>query len=342
MRNKNLIIIKYAVILIILIVLFVTDFFTGHTNIPIKELYNYLHPINEVSGNYAIIISEFRIPRVIISVLAGAALSVAGLFMQTMFRNPLAGPYVLGISAGASLGVALLVLGAGSVFSNQLNFMSGTAIVLAASAGAALIMFLIVMISMRMSDILSILIIGILIAGIVGAIVSLLQFYAQDVNVKSFVVWTMGSLSAVSLSDIKIILPLVSILIFCSFFLSKYLNLMLPGDDFAISMGINIKIMRVIVFAVVSLLAGSVTAFCGPIGFIGIAVPHIARWIFNTVNHFVLVPATVIIGASFMLFGDLMTHALSNQGVLPINAVTAIIGAPFVVWIVIKNKRTVV
>jgi len=313
---------------------------TGHINIPLKEIFKYLSPFSVSSDEYYMVLKEFRFPRAMISVLAGASLSVAGLMMQTIFRNPLAGPYVLGISSGASLGVALLVLGTGTIFASQLNYLSGTAVVVAASLGAGIIMFIIVLVSMRMSDIMSILIIGILIAGIVGAIVSLLQYFAEEVNVKSFVVWTMGSLSAVSSNDIKIISPLVVIVLFLSYFLSKSLNLVLPGDDFAISMGVNVKTIRILVFVTVSILAGSVTAFCGPLGFIGIAVPHISRWIFNTSNHFILFPACIIIGAGFMLTGDILTHIIPNQGVLPVNAVTALIGAPFVVWIVFKNKKT--
>ncbi len=332
----------FALIGIVLLGLFIWDFFTGHIKIPFNELFLYLNPFSESSEEYYLIIREFRLPRVLISVLSGAALSVSGLLMQTMFRNPLAGPYVLGISSGASLGVALMVLGTGTVFSGQLSIVSGVAVVISAAIGAALIMFLIVAVSMRISDILSILIIGILIAGIVGAIVNLLQFFAEDVNVKSFVVWTMGSLSAVSFNDIKLLSPIVIIVLSAGFLLSKYLNIMLLGDDFAVSMGISLKVMRVVVFTAVSLLAGSVTAFCGPLGFIGIAVPHVARWIFNCSNHFILIPACILIGACFMLTGDLLTHLIPKQGVLPVNAVTAIIGAPFVVWIVIKNKRTVI
>ncbi len=342
MKSRLFNISAFIISLIILCILFIYNMQTGHADIPLIEIFRFINPFTNSSHEYTMLLKEFRFPRAAISILAGASLSVAGLMMQSIFRNPLAGPYVLGISSGASLGVAILVLGSGTIFSSQLNYLSGTAIITAASIGAGLIMMIIVLVSMRLSDIMSILIIGILIAGIVGAIVSLLQYFAEDANVKSFVVWTMGSLSAVSSNDIKIVSPVVAFALFISFFLSKNLNLILPGDDFAISMGVNVQLVRIIVFIIVSILAGSVTAFCGPLGFIGIAVPHVSRWIFNSSNHFILMPACIIIGACFMLTGDILTHVIPNQGVLPINAVTALIGAPFVVWIVVKNKKSMV
>lgn len=342
MNSKIRNIILFAIIGFVLLVLFLFDMQTGYISVPFIEMMYYFSPFHKISEEYYLLIREFRLPRVLIAVLSGAALSVSGLLMQTMFRNPLAGPYVLGISSGASLGVALMVLGTGTIFAGQLNILSGVAVVVAAAIGAALIMFIIVGVSMRISDMLSILIIGILIAGIVGAIVNLLQFFAEDANVKSFVVWTMGSLSAVSYKDIGIISPIIIVVLVFIFIMSKSLNILLLGDEFAISMGISLKAMRILVFTTVSLLAGSVTAFCGPIGFIGVAVPHVSRWIFNTSNHFILIPASVLIGACFMLTGDILTHIIPQQGVLPINSITAIIGAPFVVWVVIKNKRTIV
>lgn len=342
MKSKTKIIALMLIITFIMFALVLIDFFTGHIKIPFKELLNYLNPRADTSDTLSILIREFRLPRVIISVMAGAALSISGLMMQTMFRNPLAGPYVLGISSGASLGVAVAVLGTGFLFSSTSISISSAGIVISAAIGAAMVMSLIVFLASRLNDMLSILIIGIIIAGIIGAIVNLLQFFAQDANVKSFVVWTMGSLSAVSYSDIQIVVPVVLIVITACLLISKFLNILSLGDEFAKSMGVNIKLMRILVFSFVSILAGTITAYCGPIGFIGIAVPHVARWIFNTANHFILIPACFIIGACFMLFGDILTHILISGTVLPINSVTAIIGAPFVVWIVLKNKRSFV
>ncbi|MCF0206929.1 MAG: iron ABC transporter permease, partial [Bacteroidales bacterium] len=260
--------------------------------------------------------------------------------MQTIFRNPLAGPYVLGISNGASLGVALVVLG-GGLFSIS-GEISNFTILLSAGIGAALVLTLILAVSARVKDILSILIVGILVSGVVGSAVNIMQFFANEVNVKSYVVWTMGSLDAVSFKDSVILVPICLITCGLIFLLSKKMNLLLWGEQFAISLGVNIKALRILVFIAVSILTGTVTAFCGPLGFIGLAVPHIARWIFNTSNHFVLIPATMILGASFMMCGDIISHSIYSQGVLPINAVISILGAPFIIWIVVKNQKTVI
>jgi iron complex transport system permease protein len=341
--NKSIInSIKFSVISLVLLALLFLDLSTGHIKIPLSEILKYLCFSNEVSDQYFLLIKEFRVPRVFVAVFAGAALSVSGLAMQTIFRNPLAGPYVLGVSSGASLGVALVVLGAETLFNSGNAILSNSIIVIAAAIGSAVVLLIILAVSMRVKDILSILIIGILIAGVVSSIVSLLQFFANDINVKSFVVWTMGSLSAVSHDDIMLLFPVIAFGITMIYFLSKPLNLILPGEDFAVSLGVNVFLIRILIFIAVSLLAGAVTAFCGPLGFIGIAVPHVARWIFNTSNHFILIPASIIIGGIFMLCGDLLTLSISNHGVLPINAITALLGAPFIVWIVFKNQRTIV
>lgn len=339
-RQKNLI--KFSLISISLIILTIIDLKTGHIDIPLKEILKYFSFSNTVSEEYYLIIKEFRFPRVFVAILAGAALSVSGLLMQTSFRNPLAGPYVLGISSGASLGVAVIVLGTGIFASYGINLNSNLSLLIASGIGASIVLLIILAVSLRLKDSLSILIIGILIAGVVSSIVSILQFYANDINVKSFVIWTMGSLNAVTHKDIITLLPIISISIIAIFAMSKKLNLMLPGESFAISMGVNTKLYRILIYTSVSILTGAVTAFCGPLGFIGIAVPHIARWIFNTSNHFTLIPASILLGSIFMICGDLLTHILSQQGILPINAITAIMGAPFIIWVVVRNKRTIV
>ncbi len=286
-------------------------------------------------------IREFRLARVITAVVAGLALSVSGLLMQTIFRNPLAGPYVLGISNGASLGVGILVLGSGLFFSSNAD-VSNLTILIAAGLGAAAVLLLILAVSMRVRDVLSILIVGILVSGVIAAIVNVMQFFATDASVKLYVVWTMGSLDSVSFNEAVLLVPVSLVTCMLLYAFSKKLNIMLMGEQFSASMGVNIKLLRVVVFAGVSVLTGAVTAFCGPLGFIGLAVPHIARWIFNTSDHFVLIPASMILGASFMLCGDVLSHVLYSQGVLPINAVISILGAPFIIWVVVKNQRTVV
>lgn len=322
--------------------LFFVDMTTGHVKIPINEILRFLSFGETENEGFRILIKEFRFPRVVTAVLAGGALSVSGLLMQTIFRNPLAGPYVLGISSGSSLGVALFVLGGGLFAGSQQFISSDLSLLVSAGLGAAIVMMIILAVSLRVRDNISILIIGILIAGVVSSIVSILQYYANEISVKSFIIWTMGNLDSVSFNNVKIIFPIVISALIFIFLMSKKLNMVLPGEDFAKSMGINTKNFRIVIFLAVSILTGTVTAFCGPIGFIGIAAPHVARWIFNTSNHFIIIPGSIIIGAIFIVCSDILSHSITAQGVLPINAITAIMGAPFIIWIIIQNKRTII
>ncbi len=335
-------IIMFLLISLILTILIFIDLSTGQINIPFKEILKFLS-FREIdnAGTY-LLIKEFRFPRVFIAILSGASLAVSGLLMQTSFRNPLAGPYVLGISSGSSLGVAITVLGAGFFSVGQINFSSNLTLLISAGIGAAAVLMIILAVSVRVRDNISILIIGILIAGVVSSIVSIMQYYANGISVKSFIIWTMGNLGSVTYKNIVLILPIVALSIISLFAMSKNLNLMLPGESFAKSMGINTTKQRILIYTGVSILTGTVTAFCGPLGFIGIAAPHVARWLFNTSNHFVLIPASVLTGSMFLVTGDILTHIITENGILPINAITAIMGAPFVIWIVIKNKRTVI
>ena len=334
-------IIRYALIIVALIALAILDVCTGSNKIPLSDILDYIFGGSDLSVDYQFTIREFRLARLITAMVAGAALSVSGLLMQTVFRNPLAGPYVLGISNGASLGVAVIVLGSGLFLPSSAD-VSNLAILIAAGVGSAAVLMLILAVSMRVKDILSILIVGILVSGVVASVVNVMQFFSNEVNVKSYVVWTMGSLDSVSFNDSIVLVPVCIVVCAVLYLFSKKLNILLLGEQFAISMGMNIKWLRVVIFVGVSALTGAVTAFCGPLGFIGLAVPHISRWIFNTSNHFVLIPASMILGAAFLLCGDILSHCLYSQGVLPINAVISILGAPFIIWIVFKNQRTVI
>lgn len=328
-------------IIVALIALAILDVCTGSNKIPLSDILDYIFGGSDLSVDYKFTIREFRLARLITAMVAGAALSVSGLLMQTVFRNPLAGPYVLGISNGASLGVAVIVLGSGLFLPSSAD-VSNLAILIAAGIGSAAVLMLILAVSMRVKDILSILIVGILVSGVVASVVNVMQFFSNEVNVKSYVVWTMGSLDSVSFNDSIVLVPVCIVVCAVLYLFSKKLNILLLGEQFAVSMGMNIKWLRVVVFVGVSALTGAVTAFCGPLGFIGLAVPHISRWIFNTSNHFVLIPASMILGAAFLLCGDILSHCLYSQGVLPINAVISILGAPFIIWIVFKNQRTVI
>ncbi|MEA3316709.1 MAG: iron ABC transporter permease, partial [Bacteroidota bacterium] len=280
------------------------------------------------------------VPKALTALAAGVGLSISGLQMQTVFKNPLAGPYVLGISAGASLGVAILLLGFSGIFiATSFSVINNWLIVIAAWIGSGLILFIILAVSMRVKDIMTILILGIMFGSATTAIVSILQYFSNESQLKAFIVWTMGSLGGVSQSQLSVLLPSVLVGVIIVSLLSKVLNAMLMGENYAKSLGLNIKLARFLIFLSTSLLAGSITAFCGPIGFIGIAVPHIARMVFKTANHNTLIPATILFGAALLLLSDIISQLPGSDNILPINSITALVGIPVVIWIIIKNQR---
>lgn len=327
---------------LLLIILFFLDLFLGSVNIPFRDIIHVLFNPSTAREEWVTIILEFRLPKALTALLAGIALSISGLQMQTVFRNPLAGPYVLGISAGASLGVAILVLGFSSFFAlGNLQNLGNWAIVIAACSGSALILLLILAVSFRVSDIMTILILGIMFGSATTALVSILQYFSTETMLKAFIIWTMGSLGSVSKMQLNILMICVIFGTLTAFLSSKMLNALLLGESYAKSMGLNIKLSRIIVFASTSILAGSVTAFCGPIGFIGIAVPHIARMTFKTSNHLYLFTGTVIIGASLLLISDVISQLPGYEKILPINSVTALLGIPVVIWIIIRKRKGV-
>ena len=256
---------------------------------------------------------------------AGMALSVSGLQMQTLFRNPLAGPYVLGISAGASLGVAFVVLA---------GVASSLGIVGAAWAGAATVLAVIAAVGRRIKDIMVILILGMMFSSGVGAVVQILQYLSNEDSLKAFVIWTMGSLGDVTAVQLAVLVPSVAAGLVLAVFSVKSLNLLLFGEEYAVTMGLDLKRSRALLFVSTTLLAGSVTAFCGPVGFIGLAMPHAARMLFRSADHKVLLPAAALVGAAVLLLCDIVSKTL----VLPVNAITALLGIPIVVWVVLRNK----
>ena len=271
------------------------------------------------------IILNIRLIKAVVALLAGAALSVSGLQMQTLFRNPLAGPYVLGISSGASLGVALVVLaGVGS----------SIGIAGAAWLGAAIVLVVIAAVGHRIKDIMVILILGMMFSSGIGAVVQILQYVANDESLKMFVIWTMGSLGDVTFNQLAVLIPSIIAGLLLAVITIKPLNLLLFGEEYAVTMGLNVRRSRGLLFLSTTLLAGTVTAFCGPIGFIGLAMPHVTRMLFRNSDHRVLVPGTVLSGASVLLLCDLVSKLFT----LPINAITALLGIPIVVWVVLRNK----
>lgn len=282
------------------------------------------------------ILFDFRLPKAAVAVLAGVALSASGLLMQTVFRNPLAGPYVLGVSSGASLGVAIFLLGA-----PLLGAGVGRDIGMAMSAwiGAAAILLLVMAVSARIKDIMAVLILGMMFGSAASAFVNVLQYFSGEAALKGFVIWSMGSLGGLSSGQLLIMGICVAGGVLLAVASVKPLNLLLLGEGYARSMGVNIGLTRGIVFLATSLLAGSVTAFCGPIGFVGIAVPHIARMVFQRADHRILLPASILIGANMMLVCDVVSQLPGTDLVLPVNTITALFGIPVVVLVVINSKR---
>ena len=322
-------------------VFFLIDLLVGSYYLSVPEILRAIFRTENADSQAILIINQFRIPKAVTAILAGAALSVAGLQMQTVFRNPLAGPYILGVSSGASLGVALLVLGTGGLLGGSIaSAASSWGIVAAAWIGSALILLLIVLISVRVKDIMTILILGILISSAISAIVNILQYFSNESMLKSFVIWTMGSLGSVTNTQLSVLFPSVLMGILIAFGSSKFLDAFLLGEHYARSMGMNIRFARMMVFLSTAILAGSVTAFCGPIGFIGIAVPHIARMVLQTARHSLLVPGTILTGALMMLISDIISQLPGSESTLPVNSVTALLGIPIVIWIIVRNTNS--
>lgn len=323
---------------ILLIILFVLDMLTGSVSISLADLLLALS--GKGDPGLLTVLYEFRLPRVLTALLAGMALSVSGLQMQTVFQNPLAGPYVLGISSGASLGVAILVLGLSSALTAGISMVFNSwAIVAAAWLGSGLVLILIMVVSVRVRDIMTVLILGIMFASVVSAIVSILQYFSSESMLKSFVIWTMGSLGNLSWQQLNVLIFSVVAGLALSIVTTKMLNALLLGEDHATSIGLKVRTARILIFISTSILAGSVTAFCGPLAFIGIAVPHICRLLFATSSHNYLLPGTMLCGAIMLLMSDIISHMPGSGRVLPVNSVTALIGIPVLIWIIIRRNK---
>ena len=308
----------------------------GSVYIPVDQIINYL--IGEHTQNTdAIIILELRIPKALTAVFVGAGLAVSGVLMQSLFRNPLAGPYVLGISSGASLMVAIVLMLGGTGF--LLSQAAPWLLALAAIVGAFAVLFLVLTIAMRVHDTLSLLIIGIMLAGITSSIVGLLQYFTSPQQIQHFLVWTFGNLGAVDYPRLSILIPVVALGLILSALMRKDLNSMLLGDNYAQLLGVSLRKIRMSIIVISGLLAGVITAFVGPIVFIGLAVPHLARSIFKSVDHGWLIPASALLGANLLLLCDIVAHLPLFSHPLPINSVTSLVGAPIVIWIIIKNRR---
>lgn len=321
-------------LLLLCALFFIADLVFGSVSIPLSDIFQSLSGNNQDSTFYEIIIN-FRLPKALTAVLAGASLSVAGLMMQTLFQNPLAGPDVLGVSSGASLGVALFVM-AGSLL--PIAFVaSGWGLVIAAIIGGIGILLVMLSVSFKIRNAVSLLIIGIMFGSMAGALVSIIQNHSNPDALKLFVVWTLGSLSAVSWTYMQVMAPLVIIGLLLAFFIQKQLNALLLGENYAKGLGVSIIRTRFLIIVSTGLLAGAITAFTGPIAFIGVAVPHIARGLFRSSNHQIVIPASILCGASLLLVCDIVTQL--SVYTIPINAVSALFGAPLIIWIILKSGK---
>lgn len=314
--------------------LFIGDLAVGSVDIPLGKVWAALSG-GECDPALRTIILKIRLLKAVTALLAGAALAASGLEMQTLFRNPLAGPYVLGVSSGASLGVALFLLGAPLLGIAGHSFVQSLGIIGAAWLGSALVLAVVMAVSHRIKDIMVILILGMMFSSGVGSVVEILQYLSDEAALKAFVIWTMGSLGDVTGSRLMLMLPVVTAGLVLAVAVIKPLNLLLLGENYARTMGLNVQRTRTQVFLSTVLLAGTVTAFCGPVGFIGLAVPHLARMIFTSADHRILMPASMLAGAALLLICDLLAKTLA----LPINTITALMGIPVVIFVVIRNRN---
>lgn len=333
MKKQGAISLRFGVLLVAGVVLFLANLWIGSVHISFAHLLGF-NPMTDVEHK---ILWTFRFPKALTALTAGAALAVCGLQMQTFFRNPLAGPFILGITSGASLGVALVVLGA-SAFSAaflSLPFSIG----LAAAVGSSLVLLLIMLMALRVKDVMTLLIVGIMLGTFTSAIVSILQYFASAQAIQRFLIWGFGSLGSVDWHEMPFYLLGIGIGLFIALLLIRPLNILLLGERYAESMGLSLKLTRGLIILSTGLLAGLVTAFCGPIAFVGLGAPHVARLYFKTSNHAILMPGVMLWGGVILLGCNLLSIWPWSDAVLPINAITAILGAPLVFWLVFSNKK---
>lgn len=330
----------FLLLSVLLVILFFANISLGSVAIPLEEIIHFLTGNTTAKESWDIILFNFRIPKAITAILVGSGLSISGLLMQTLFRNPLAGPFVLGISSGASLGVALLILGS-SIFGGFFltGGFSNWSLPIASSLGAFLVLSAVIMAANKVRNTMSILIIGLMFGSLTSAVISVLAYFSEAAQIQQYLFWSFGSLGNLSWNEISVFIGIYSIGLLATFTIIKPLNSFLLGENYAKSMGINIKKSRLIILLITSLLTGVITAFSGPIAFVGLAVPHIARMFFTTANHKILIPATAIIGAIILLICDAIAQLPTSEFTLPINAITSLFGAPVVIWLLMRKKK---
>ena len=340
MQNPRRNSILFPILTIAMVILFVASISYGSVSIPLNEVFKSLLGGSASRDTWEYIIVNYRLPKALTAVLAGMGLSISGLLMQTLFRNPLAGPYVLGLSSGSSLGVAFILLGAGLLPGFLGSLLSSSYGIIAASCiGSFAVLIAVLAISRQLRDTMSILIVGLMFASFTSAIVGVLTYFSTAEQLQKFTFWSLGNLGNLSWTSIIILTTAVFTGIVLSLLAVKPLDALLLGENYARSLGVNIQKSRIVIILATSILAGSITAFAGPIAFIGLAVPHIAKLVFHTSSHAILFWATLLFGALIMLLCDMLSHFPGTDLNLPINAVTSIIGAPVVIWLLLR-KRT--
>jgi len=325
-----------------LLLCFVLNISLGSVSIPFKDTFNVILGGELSNDSWKYIVWNYRIPKAFTAILVGSGLALSGLLMQTLFRNPLAGPFVLGISSGASLGAALLIMGA-SLFSGLFSFgiVNDVSLAVASSIGSFLVLLVVVVVAYRIKDTMALLIIGLMFGSITAAIVSVLSYFTDAEKLQQYIYWSFGSVGNLSWQQLLLLLFIILVGVILSIMSIKPLNSLLLGENYARSLGVNLKKSRYIIIIATGLLAGGITAYAGPIAFIGLAVPHLTRQIFNTTDHKVLVPAVLVYGAILMLICDTIAQLPTSANVLPINAITSIVGAPVVIWLLVRKKKMI-
>ncbi len=338
LQNRNIVL--FSILTVSLLLLLLLNISLGSVSIPIKDVLNSLMGGNSSKETWDYIIINYRLPKAIAAILVGMGLSTSGLLMQTLFRNPLAGPDVLGLSSGASLGVATIVMGAAFLpIGLSSILLSSFGIIIASSLGSFLVLLAVLAVSQRLRDTMAILIVGLMFASLTSAIVGTLTYFSTAEQLQKFTFWSLGNLGNMSWSSITILSICVAIGLLLSLVSIKPLNALLLGENYARSLGMNYKRTRLIIIFATSILSGSITAFAGPIAFIGLAVPHIAKLVFQTSNHTILFWSTLLLGAIIMLICDSISQLPGSDITLPINAVTSMFGAPIVIWLLIRKRK---
>jgi iron complex transport system permease protein len=340
LKNQKTYRFYFLVLNLILIITFIISISLGTVSIPLRDVIISIFGGEPLKSSWKYIILDYRLPKAITAILAGGGLAVSGLLMQTLFRNPLAGPFVLGLSSGASLGVALLILGTGIFGISFWGFLLGSwSLVIASAFGSFLVLLAVLSVTFKVKDTMTILIIGLMFGSVTAAVVSVLSYFSNAEQLQQFVFWSFGTLGNVSWNGILILFFCITIGLWISILTTKSLNALLLGENYAKSMGVNLKLATFWIIVATSLLAGSITAFAGPIAFVGLAVPHLTRQYFNSSNHLVLLPAVFLSGAVLMLICDTVAQLPFIELTLPINAITSLLGAPVVIWLLVRKRK---